>query len=168
MEPERGELPAQLRDVAPGDPLEPVGDQRILDLPQLLIERVGVRVRTGPRAGLARDRGTRATQSLRDEPEPLAVRLIREAAAQLAICLGQLFSVPGESRRERLGDTLVGGRDRDRLHQTKRDRLVAVQDVVGLDAQRVCRQLRGHGRVPVPVPADPRPETQECRRSRRT
>ena len=35
VEPERPDLPAQLGDIAPGDPLEPIGDERVGDLDQL-------------------------------------------------------------------------------------------------------------------------------------
>ncbi len=38
VEPERPDLPAQLGDVAPGDPLEPVGDERVGDLGELRVE----------------------------------------------------------------------------------------------------------------------------------
>ena len=57
------------------------------------------------------------------------------------------------------------GRDagRDGLHQPARDRLVAAQEVVRLEARRLERHVRGHARVPVPVRPDPRPQAQQRR-----
>ncbi len=52
-------------------------------------------------------------------------------------------------------------RDRDRLHQARRDRFVAAQDVIGVDAQRPGRDLGGHARVAVAVTADPAARLQE-------
>jgi hypothetical protein len=52
VEPERRELPAQLRDLSPGDPLETVVDEGVLDLAQLQVECLGVRIGPGPRTGL--------------------------------------------------------------------------------------------------------------------
>ena len=55
-------------------------------------------------AGLAGQRRARPAQPLGDEPEPLAVRLVREAAAELAVGLGQVLGVAGQPRRERPRD----------------------------------------------------------------
>ena len=155
VEPERRHLPAELGDLAPGDPAQAVGDEPILDLRELDIEGVGVVICAGARTRLAGQYRACTPQALRDEPEPLPVRLIREAPAELPVGLWQLLRVSGEPRRKRFRDPLVGRRGRHGLHQPQRDSLVAVQHVVRLDPQRVGRQLRGDGRVAVPIAADP-------------
>ena len=99
--PNVADLPAAVRDLAPGDPVEPVGDERLLDLGQLRVELLGPRVAAGQRSRLAGQRGPRPAQPLGDEPEALAVRLVGEAAAELAVGLGQVLGVAGEARRER-------------------------------------------------------------------
>ncbi len=88
VEPERRELPAQLGDIAPGDPFQAVVDERRLDLNELGVQLGGIRVVPGTRAGIVGQGDARPAQSLGDEPEPLAVGLVREAAAQLPIGLG--------------------------------------------------------------------------------
>ena len=47
VEPERGQLPAQVRDLAPCDPTETVVDERGLDLGELHVEGGGIRVVAG-------------------------------------------------------------------------------------------------------------------------
>ncbi len=54
----------------------------------------------GPRAGVVGQGDAGATQSLGDEPEALAVRLVGESAAQLAVGLGQVLGVAAEPRRQ--------------------------------------------------------------------
>ena len=161
VEPERPELPAQFRDLAPGGAAETVGDERVGDLGQLRVELLGRRVAPGQRRRLADEVRARPAQPLGDEPEALAVRLVGEAAAELAVGLGQVLGVACQARGERPRHAIARGRGRDRLHQPRRDGLVAAQDVVGLDAQRALGDLRGHARVAVTVPADPAPEPQE-------
>ena len=163
VEPERGQLPAQLRDLAPGDPGQPVLDERVLDLGQLGVELGGVLVVPGPRAGVVGQRDPGPAQPLGDEAEALAVRLVGESPAELAIGLGQRLRVAREAVRQRPRDAPRRRRRGHGLHEPQRHRLVAVQDVVGLDAQRPLGHLRGHGRVPVAVAADPRAEAHERR-----
>ena len=90
--------------------------------------------------------------------EPLPVRLLREALRRTSAAIsGRSSLVDAQLRAERgpeqVRRTAGGG---DRLHQPLRDRLVAPQHVVGLDAQRVTRRVRGHVGVAVAVAADPR------------
>ena len=168
MEPERRELPAQVLDLAPCDAGQSVPKERVLDLGQLGVQvRCGF-VASGERCLLAGEVGPRPAEPLGDEPEPLAVRLVRKAAAQLAIELGQELGVAGEAGDERPGNIVrVHGR-RDRLGQTASNRLVAAQDVVGLDPERALGDLGGDRRVAVPVATDPRPPAQKRRDPRRT
>ena len=164
VESERRQLPAQLGDLAPGDPTHPVAHERFLDLAQLDVEGFGIGIGAGPRTGLACADRARSTQSLGDEPEALPIWLVREATAQLTIGLGELLRVSRETRRERFRDPVVGRRGRLGLHQPQRDRLIAVQDVIGLDPQGVTREVGCDHGVPVAIPTDPRPEAQERRR----
>ena len=60
VEPERPELPAQLRDLAPGGPAEAVGDERIGDLGELRVELARAR-RSGRSAAPPRRPGTTAS-----------------------------------------------------------------------------------------------------------
>ena len=136
VEPERPDLPAQLGDLAAGDAVETVGHERVGDLGQLGLELGGRAVASGQRRRLADERGPRPAQPLGDEPEPLAVRLVGEAPAELAVGLGQVLGVARETRGERPRDPVRRRRRGDRLHQPRRDRLVAAQDVVGVDPQR--------------------------------
>ena len=100
VEPERPDLPAELGHLAERDPRQAVGDERVGDLGQLGLELVGALVAPGPRRGLADQRGPRPTQSLGDEPEPLAIRLVREAAAELSVGLGEVLRVAREAGRQ--------------------------------------------------------------------
>src|SRR6187401_2284476 len=75
VEPERPELPAQFRDLAPGGAAEAFGDERVGDLRQLRVELLGRRVAPGEGRRLADQEGPRPAQTLGDEPEPLAIRL---------------------------------------------------------------------------------------------
>src|SRR5689334_9220347 len=77
---------------------------------QLVVESVRPVVGAGSRTGVAGQHRARTTQPLGDEPEPLAVWLVRKATAKLTVCLGQLFSVTGETRGQRLRDPLMGRR----------------------------------------------------------
>ena len=70
--------------------------------------------------------------------------------------LGQQLGVAGEARREAPGSRSAGDDGGDRLRQPRRDRLVAAQDVVGVDPERPLRDLGGHRRVAVAIAADPR------------
>ncbi len=100
VEPERADLPAQIGDLAPGDPLEAVGDERLGDLDQLGVEVAGRLVAPGQGRRLPDERGARPAQPLGDEPEALAVRLVGEAPAELAVGLGQVLGVAREARGE--------------------------------------------------------------------
>ena len=166
--PNVAELPAQLRDLAPGDPLQAVLDERGLELGQLRVEVRGVVVVAGARTRVVGQRHPRPAQPLGDEPEPLAVRLVREAAAELAVGLGQGLGVARQAVGQRSGDARRRRGRGHGLHQPHRHRLVAVEDVVGLDPQRPLGHLGRHGRVAVAVAADPRPEAQERRDARRS
>ena len=95
VEPERRDLPAQLGDLAPGDPRQPVLDERGLDLGELRIELGRVVVVAGSRPGVVGQGDPRPAQALGDEPEALAIRLVGEAPAELAIGLGQVLGVAG-------------------------------------------------------------------------
>ena len=93
VEPERPELPAQFRDLAPRHATQAFGDERIGDLGQLRVELLGRRIPPGQRRRLADEVRSRPAQPLGDEPEALAVRLVGEAPAELAISLGQVLGV---------------------------------------------------------------------------
>ena len=155
MEPERPELPAQFRDIAPGGPAETVGDEGVADLDQLRVQVGWGGEAPGQWRRLADQVRARPPQPLGDEPEALAVRLVGEAAAELAIGLREVLGVACQARRDRSRHTVGRGRGGDRLHQPGRDRLVPAQHVVGLDPQRALGDLGGHARVAVTVPADP-------------
>ena len=169
VEPERRDLPAQLGDLAPGDP------------------RAGRRRRARPGSRRARRRARRRRRSGRTAARPrrsapTRVRRSRSAMNPKRWRYGSSGkrrrswrSVSGSSsasraRRVASGRGDAGRRGRRRrhgLHQPQRDRLVAVQDVVGLDAQRPLGRLGGDDRVAVAVAADPRPEAEERRHARR-
>ena len=169
MEPERAELPAQVGDLPERDPLEAVGDERVLHLGQLGVELGGVRVPAADRRRLPGQRGAGATQPLGDEPEALSVGLVREAPAEQPVGLGERLGVAGRDAARARRDAIPGRGRRERLHQPRGDRLVAVEDVLGLDPQRPLGHVRGHLRVAVPVAADPAPPVQvrpDARRAR--
>ena len=160
MEPERAELPAQVGDLSERDPLEAVGDQRVLHLGQLGVELGRVRVPAADRRGLPGERGAGSTQPLGDEPEALPVGLVREAPAQQAVGLGERLRVARESQRQRRRDAIPRCRRRQRLHEPRGDRLVAVEHVLGLDPEGPLGHVRGHLWVAVPVAADPAPPVE--------
>ena len=101
VEPERAELPAQVGDLAERDPLEAVGDERVLDLGELGVELGGVGVPAADRRGLPGERGPGPAQPLGDEPEPLPVRLVREAPPEQPVGLGQRLRVAGQAQCQR-------------------------------------------------------------------
>jgi hypothetical protein len=69
---------------------EPCRDEAVLDLGELVDEERWTRVGAVDRLPLQRQQQrTGATQPLRDEPEALPVRLVREPPAQLARRSGQ-------------------------------------------------------------------------------
>ena len=113
------------------------------------------------RRGLARHRGPRPADALGDRPESLAVGLVGKPAAELADGLRQLLGVAREGALE--GPVQALGRDPrgHRLHQPHRDGLVAAQQVIGLEAGGVERDVGRHPGVSVPIGADPRPEPQQ-------
>ena len=115
MEPERRELPAQVLDLAPGDPPEPVRDERILELRQLGVELTGGLVPPGEWGRLAGEVRPGPADPLGDEPEPLAVRLVRVAASELPVELGKELGVAGEAGGERPRDGLGRRRRGDGL-----------------------------------------------------
>ena len=125
VEPERPELPAQLRELAPGRATKTLGDERVGDLGELRVELLGRRVAPGQRRRLADEVRPRPAQPLGDEPETLAVRLVGKAAPELSIGLGQVLGVSCQARGEWPRHLVARGRSRDRLHQPRRDGLVA-------------------------------------------
>ncbi len=155
VEPEGRQLPAQLGDLAPGDPAQRVLDQRVLERCELGVERRGVRVAARPRAGLVGQRRPSPAQALRDRAQPLAVWLLGEAAAELADDLGQLLGVAGKRAAQATVDVIGRNAGRDGLHQPRRDGLVAPQQMVGLEAGGVERDLRGHPGMPIAIGSDP-------------
>ena len=163
VEPECRQLPAQFGHLAPRDPRQPLVRERLLDLAQLRIQVIGgvVVARAGTR--FPGQHRPRATQSLGDEPEALAVRLVRETPPELPIGLGQVLGVARKTRGKRPGKVLMRGRRRHRLHESQRHGLVPVEHVVGLDPQRPQRHVRGHARIAVAIAADPGPEPDERR-----
>ena len=104
VEPERPDLPAKLGDLAVRDARQAVGDERVRDLGELGVE-LGRRVPYRPVRGAASpaSAAARPTQSLGDEPEPLPIRLVREAAAELPVGLGEVLGVAGEPGRRVAG-----------------------------------------------------------------
>ena len=113
VEPERADLPAQLGDLAPRDARQTIGHERVLELGELGIELRRRAVAAGQWRRLADERRPRPAQPLGDVAEALAVRLVREAPAELAIGLGQVLGVACQARRERPGDP-VGRASRPR------------------------------------------------------
>ena len=162
VEPERPELPAQLRDLAPGGAAQALGDERVGDLGQLRVELLG-RARTGRSAAPPRRPGTTRVRRSRSAMNPKRWRYGSSGKRRRSWRSVSGRSSASRARREASGRATrsVVGRGRDRLHQPRRDGLVAAQDVVGLDPQRALGDLRGHARVAVAVPADPAPEPQE-------
>ena len=77
----------------------------------------------------------------RDRAEALAVRLLGEAPPELAHGLRELLRVAGERAAERAVHVVVGDARGDGLHEPARDRLVAAQQVVGLEPGGVERDV---------------------------
>ena len=167
VEPERRELPAEVGELAVRDPPQPVRRERVLDDGELRVERLGVGVAAGPRRGLAGQRRPGAADPLGDRAQPLPVGLLGEAAPELAHRLGQLLAVLGERVVERPVDGVRRHARGDRLHQPQRDGLVAAEQVVGLEARGVHRDVARDAGVAVAVRADPRPEPEQRRREDR-
>ena len=160
VEPVRRDLPAQLGDLAPGDALQP-SSTSASDLGQLRVE-VGRRlVAPGARRRLADERHARSAQSLGDEPEPLAIRLVREAAAKLSVGLGEVLGIA-----RRGGTRAVGRRCRRVAAATSASAASRPPRSRGGRGPPGCgasaRYLRGHARVPVAVAADPAPERRNA------
>ncbi len=163
VEPERRQLPAQVRQLTVGDPREPVGDQRILEDSQLGIQGSGLPVAARARCRFAGQRGPGPPEALGDAAQALAVRLIGEAAPELAGRVGELLRVTDQRGVESAVE--AGGRHAGRhgLHQPARDCLVPSQEVVRTEARRLEGHLRGHARVPITVGPDPRPQAKQRR-----
>ena len=138
VEPERPDLPAQVRELAVGHATEPVGDERIAGRrPAPGRARPGPRSRRSSGAGLARERRPRPADALRDRtPKPLAVRLVREAPPELAHRSRGAPPRRARARGRARGPCGRGRRARRSSASAGRDRLVAAQHVVGLDPQR--------------------------------
>src|SRR5260221_10187954 len=110
METERGDLPAEILDLAPGDPREPVADERVLDLGDFRVELRGALVPAGERGLLAGQEGSRPTKPLGHEPETLAVRLVPEPPPPLAVELPPGLRGAGRSGGQRAGGPPRGDR----------------------------------------------------------
>ena len=154
MEPECLHLPAQLQQVAVGDPDKALRHERVTQLVEDPDE--GPRRHEAAIVGRAGDQvATGAPDTLLDEREPLAVGFLGEPAPDLRGRLGQVVLVACQLRPER-GTQPAGGRGRgDGLRQPLDHRLVAPQHVVRLDAQRLARDGGGDVGVAVAVAADP-------------
>ena len=161
MESERADLPTQFGDLTPGDSVQTLGHERIRDLGQLGLKVGRDRVAARPWRGLADERCSRPAEPLRDEPESLSVRLVRESAAKLAVGLRKVLGIAREPGRQGTRNVLAGRSRGDGLHETGRDRFVAVQHVVSLDPERSEGDVGGHSGVSVAVPADPATGSQE-------
>ena len=120
-------------------------------------------VPAGQRRRLAGEGRAGSAKPLGDEPEALPVRLVGKAPAELAVGLGQVLGVAGQARHDRPGDLVRGDGGGDRLHQPRGHGLVAAQDVVRVDPQRLLGDLGGDLRVAVAVAADPAPPPEERR-----
>ncbi len=163
MKPERLDLPAKVLQAPVRDAPEAVAGERVRELVELCQQ--GARVRIAPTLR-ARQRGElrpRATQPLRDGAEAAAVRLAREPLLELAHRLRKIVGVGEEAARDGRRSLTAAGLRRDVDHQPRGHLGIAVEDVVGVDAQRLEGRLGGDERVPVPVAADPRPPAQEGR-----
>ncbi len=167
VEPERPDLPAELGHLSPRHAIEAVGHQRLADLDELGVQVGDRRVSAAQGCRLADERSARAAQPLGDEPEALPVWLVGEPAAKQAVRLGEVLGVAGETRGERPRDPVASGHGRDGLHQPCRHRLVAVENMVGVDAERSQGDVGGHLGVAVPVAADPASRPQERADARR-
>ncbi len=161
VEAECAELPAEFRYLTPGDALEPILDERILDLDEFRVELSRVAVATTQRRGFTGQRRPSAAEPLCDEPEPLPIRLVREAPPQLPIRLGQVLGIARQPGHDLTRDPVGRDGGRERLHMPRRDGFVPAQDVVGLDPKRLLGCFRGDLRVPVPIAADPAPPVEE-------
>ncbi len=93
VEPERLELPAQVLDLAPRHAGQPVPDECVGKLAKLDGQRIRGRVRAVGRSSAAGQARPRAAQALGDEPESLAIRLLRESTGQLSSQIGQVRAV---------------------------------------------------------------------------
>jgi hypothetical protein len=156
MEAECRKLTPEVRDLAPRDAVQTVRAERLLDLGELRVELVGRGVTAGQRRRVAGQVGARPAKALGDEAEALAIRLVREAPAERAVEVGQQLGVVREPGRETSAQCVGRHGRRDRLREAGRDRLVAMEDVIRVDPEGPLRHLRGDGRVPIPIAADPR------------
>ncbi len=167
MEAERLDLPAEVLNLPVGDARHPVRDQAGLKLRQLLDELLGRLVVPGHRARLLGEVPASAAQALGNRPHAAAVRLVGEAASQIAHRLGQLFGIAGEAVLELRVDPLARDLGRQRRQKPCRHRLVAAQDVVGVDARDLASELRSNRRIAVTVASYPRAPLQESGYARR-
>ncbi len=166
VEAERRQAPAEVLDLAVRHAGQAVGDERVLDLDELQVERHRRGVAVGGRIAVHEAR-SRPAQPLGDEAEAPAVRLVGEAPDQLAAEIREGSRVRCQAHRQR-GVTGGGAGHGQHLHQPRGHRLIAAQHVVGLDPHRAGRVLCRDGRIAVPVGADPRTQAQEGRDARGT
>ena len=146
-----------------GNAAEPVRLEGVPELGELQEDglRVGIATGLGPRE--PRQVGPRPVQALRHGTEAAPVRLPREALLEVAHRPRQIVRVNEEPPRDRRWRLAVTRACRRVDHQPGGDGLVAMEHVVGLDAESLERRLGGDVRVAVAVPADPRAPAQERR-----
>ena len=93
MEAERLDLPAEVLDLAVGDARQSVGDQPGLDLGQLFDQLLSGLVVPGHRSRFFGEVPASAPQPFGDRAHAASIRLVGEAARQIAHRLGQFLGV---------------------------------------------------------------------------
>ena len=114
MEAERLDLPAEVLDLPVGDARQPVRDEAGLQLGQLLDQLLGRLVVPCDRARLLGEVPASAAQPLGDRPHAAAIRLVGEAAGQIAHRLGQVLGIAGQPVLELRVDALARDLNRQR------------------------------------------------------
>src|SRR5829696_2309169 len=99
---------------------------------------------------------TSPAQAFGDEPESLAIRLVRIPSPELPVEVRKQLRIPGKPARQGPRRVMARSRRGDRLGKAGGNGFVAAEDVIRLDPERPLGDLGGHGGVPVAVPADPR------------
>ncbi len=161
VEPECRDLPAEIRQLPPGDARQVVGDEGCLEHGEVRVEGRGIAVAARARRRLAGEPRARAAQALGDRAQVLAIRLVREPPAQVAGRLAQVLRVADEGRVQRPVQARGGEARRDGLHQPGADGLVAAQEMVRLEAGGLEGHVGGHARMAIAVRPDPRAEAEQ-------
>ena len=127
------DLPAQVGELAPRDPLEPVGDERVLELGELRVELSASAYPPVSGAGspvsAARVRRSRSAMN----PNRCRYGSSGKRRRSCRSISGSASASRASRDAERPRHAVARLRRRDRLHQPGRDRLVAAEHVVGLD-----------------------------------